>query len=151
MDNNHELNLNTTLEYTNCPPASGPHFNAAGRGPIKRNFYGPAEQTHPGGWVHNLEHGFIVAAYSCEGSCPSDGDLRALREWWEAQPQTPGAQQCQVPNKVMVVRFDKIATRYAVLSWDRALLMDQWDAAAATEFAKQRIEQAPAPEPNSCA
>jgi hypothetical protein len=151
MDNNHETSLNKTLDYANCPPASGPHYNIAGRGPLKRAFYGPDTQTNPGGWVHNLEHGFAVVAYSCKNGCPTTGELDALRAWMDSVPKTPGADNCvpPVPNKAMVVRFDEMTTKYAALAWDRALLMDTFDAEAATEFAMQRIDQPPVPEPGA--
>ena len=150
MDNGHEVNLGTTLRYEYCPPASGLHFNASGRGPIKRDFYGPDSETNPGGWVHNLEHGYIVTAYSCRNGCPTSEELAALRTWMDSLPSTPSAEACRVPNKGMVVRFDAMSTKYATLSWDRAMLMDQWDAAAATEFFNQRVESPPAPEATSC-
>lgn len=42
-----------------------------------------------------------------------------------------------------------MATPYALLAWDRALLLDSLDATAARAFASRLIE-ATAPEPNAC-
>jgi hypothetical protein len=150
MNNHHELNAQATIDYAYCPPASGTHWNIAGLGPIPRNFYGPEVEKPPGGWVHDLEHGFLVAAYSCKNGCPSADELAALKQWMDSVPSTPGAVKCQVPNKVLVVRFDAMATKYAFLVWDRALLMDKFDPATATEFANQWIDPPQAPEQGLC-
>jgi hypothetical protein len=144
-------NLHTSnLSYDNCPPASGPHLNIRGLGPLRRDFYGPASETSPGGWVHNLEHGFVVFAYSCRNGCPPQETLDEMRAVMDAVPQTQQAEACGIPNKVMVVRFDQMNTRYAALAWDRVMLMDEWDSQAARTFAEQWQNNPQAPEQNNC-
>lgn len=149
--NLHEASARATIEYAFCPPGSGKHWNLAGTGPIARNFYGPEAEKPPGGWIHDLEHGFVVVAYSCKDGCPSAEDLASMRAWFDSVPSTPGAEACKVPNKVLVVRFDAMATKFALLAWDRVLLLPQWDKDAATEFAKQWIDPPQAPERGGCA
>jgi len=79
----------TKIRYGFCPPTSGGHYNAAGVGPLRPGFYGPDADAGPGGWVHNLEHGYVVALYRCtEGTCPSEADLAALREFAANGPPT---------------------------------------------------------------
>lgn len=146
----HETNPNASLTYGYCPPASGPHYNKPPQGPLPRAFYGPDQEKRPGGWVHNLEHGFMVVAYSCKDGCPPAQELDAVRQWWESQPSTPGAQACQIPNKILVVRFDQMATKYALLGWDRVQLLPAWDAQSATDFATQWIDSPQTPELRSC-
>src|SRR5437773_4198801 len=76
------------ITYTWCPPASGNHY-AAGQGPIPAGFYDKDSKTVPGGWVHNLEHGYEVLLYKCPGpGCTDEGQaqLQALISTW---PDTP--------------------------------------------------------------
>lgn len=140
----------TKVRYGFCPPASGPHYNAAGAGPLRPGFYGPNTAAGPGGWVHNLEHGYVVALYRCEGgTCPSEADLAALRQFAANGPPNQSAAACGYRSKVLVARFDDMATPFAILAWDRALLLDAFDEAAAVGFARQFIEST-APEPAAC-
>lgn len=142
--------VGTKIRYRFCPPTSGGHYNAAGAGPLRPGFYGPDDDAGPGGWVHNLEHGYVVALYRCaDRSCPSDAELAALRSFAANGPPTQSAAACGYRSKVIVARFDDMSTPYALLAWDRALLLDAFDEAAARDFASRSIE-ATAPEPNAC-
>ncbi|MBI1801885.1 MAG: DUF3105 domain-containing protein, partial [Chloroflexi bacterium] len=50
--------------YNSTPPTSGPHYGTpANWGKYEQ---GLAEET----WIHNLEHGGIVALYNCPQGCP---------------------------------------------------------------------------------
>jgi hypothetical protein len=140
----------TRISYGFCPPTSGAHYNAAGIGPLRPAFYGPDAAVGPGGWIHNLEHGYVVALYRCaNGTCPPAGELAALRQFAANGPPTQGAAACGYRSKVLVARFDEMSTPYALLAWDRALLLDAFDEVAALGFAGRFIE-ATAPEPNAC-
>lgn len=140
----------TTISYGFCPPTSGPHYNVRGAGPLPPRFYGPNDNAGPGGWVHNLEHGFVVVLYRCaDGACPEDSDLAALREFAATGQPTLSAATCGYRSKVLVARFDQMSTPFAVVAWDRALLLDGFDPAAARAFAERWIDTN-APEPNGC-
>ncbi len=140
----------TRLTYRFCPPTSGPHFNAPGAGPLRPGFYGPDDGVGPGGWVHNLEHGYVVALYRCAGgSCPSEDDLAALRAFAEAGPPTSSAAACGYRSKVLVARFDDMSTPFALLAWNRALLVPEFSSSDALDFASRSID-ATAPEPAAC-
>lgn len=140
----------TEIRYASCPPTSGSHYNARGAGPLAPGFYGPDDDAGPGGWVHNLEHGYVVALYRCEGGgCPSESDLRALRSFAANGPPTQSAAACGYRSKVIVARFDQMATPFAALAWDRVLLLDSLDPRRVAAFAQRMIE-ATAPEPNAC-
>jgi hypothetical protein len=98
--------LGDKVTYTYCPPASGKHYNAAGQGPIKAGLYGPDDKTVPEGWLHNLEHGYIVLLYKCPGDgCSDEGQaaLEALLAKWPDSPicKTPPGQFTPV-----ITRFD---------------------------------------------
>ena len=114
------------ITYTWCPPASGNHY-AAGQGPIPAGFYDKDSKTVPGGWVHNLEHGYEVLLYKCPGpGCTDEGqaELRALISTW---PDTP---VCHTPPgqfNPVIARFDDMAYPFAAIVWDMVLPMQNLD------------------------
>ena len=134
----------STVRYAFCPPTSGDHWNVAGRAPLRRAVYGPGDAVSPGNWVHNLEHGYVVVAYREE---PEAGDMSGIREVFERAAPGPVAQQCGLPNKVIAVPFEDMAEPFAILAWDRALLMPTWDTEVALAFANQWQESLQHPEP----
>lgn len=153
LGRSHVRDTNQVIDYAYCPPASGNHWAIAGEAPAPRAFYGPEEPIQPPQWIHNLEHGFVVALYSCGAdgkSCPSAAELAELKTVFDDTPSTDGAIACGVPNKVLVARFDDMATRFAYVSWDRELLTDDADAAQGIAFAKQWIDPPAAPERGLC-
>jgi hypothetical protein len=131
----------TRVTYTNCPPASGKHYNASGQGPIKGGLYGPDEVTLPQGWVHNLEHGAIVLLYKCPGpGCDEAGQvaLGALIPKW------PNSPICNFPAgnvSPVITRFDDMAWPYAAVVWDVVLPMQTLDEAALFKFFAERAER----------
>ena len=134
------------IRYTACPPTSGSHYAAAGAGPLRPGFYGPQAPAEPGGWVHNLEHGFAVVLYRGE---PDAVTLQPLRDLAADPPATATAAACGYAGKVLVARFDDMSTPFSVLTWDRLLPLSEWDASAARSFAERSID-ATAPEPRAC-
>lgn len=140
----------SNVEYPVCPPASGPHYNARGVAPLPPRFYAADAAVGPGNWVHNLEHGFVVALYRCvDGTCPPDDQLSELRSFVLNGPSTPSAAACGYQSKVLAAQFDDMATPYALLAWDRVLLLDDFEASVAQDFAQRWIETT-AREPNLC-
>ncbi len=153
LGRSHVRDTNQVIKYAYCPPASGNHWAIAGEAPAPRAFYGPEEPVQPQQWIHNLEHGFVLALYSCGAdgkSCPSAAELAELEKVFDDTPSTDGAVSCGVPNKVLVARFDDMATRFAYVSWDRELLADKADAAQGIAFAEQWIDPPAAPERGLC-
>ena len=140
----------TKIRYGFCPPTSGSHYNEAGVAPLRPGFYGADADAGPGGWVHNLEHGYVVALYRCaNGSCPPDDVLSELRAFAANGPPTQAAAACGYRSKVVVARFDDLSTPYALVAWDRAMLVDSFHPSIARGFASRFIE-ATGPEPNAC-
>lgn len=132
----------TKVEYAACPPASGPHYSQAGIAPVPPRFYEPDAGVGPGSWVHNLEHGFVVALYRCaDGTCPSDSDLAAMRAFVREGPVTASSTACGYRSKVLAVRFDDMATPFALVSWQRVLLLDTFVEADAISFARTWIDK----------
>lgn len=121
------------VRYTNCPPASGKHYNTPG-GPIRGGVYGPDERTAPQGWIHNLEHGAVVLLYKCPGpACEPAGQeaLEALLARW------PNSPVCKTPpgtTTPIFTRFDEMSSPYAVLVWNVVLPLQSLDEAAILAF-----------------
>jgi hypothetical protein len=145
--------VGTTIRYAFCPPTSGGHYSSANRGPIRSGVYGPGAEQAPGGWVHNLEHGATVLVYRCpsavpgQGDCPSTTEMATMQQWFNDSPSDPTC-----GRQAVVARFDAISTRFAVLAWNRALLLDTFDNTSlglADNFAEQWTDVT-APEPDQC-
>jgi hypothetical protein len=146
------VRLGTTTEYASCPPASGPHYiESGGVAPLRPAFYDPGARIGPGNWVHNLEHGFVVALYRCtDGQCPSNDVLSEFREFVLNGPPTERATACGYQSKVLAARFDDMATPFALVAWDHVLLLDAFDSAVGVDFARRWLEQPELPEANRC-
>jgi hypothetical protein len=131
----------TRVKYTNCPPASGKHYNAAGQGPIDARVYGPDEQTIPEGWLHNLEHGALVLLYKCPGPACDDAGQAALTALFKKWPVSP---ICQFPPGAVgpvITRFDDMASPYTAIVWDVTLPLETLDENAVLTFFARQAEQ----------
>lgn len=144
--------LGTTTRYASCPPASGPHYNEGGGvAPLRPAFYDAGARIGPGNWIHNLEHGYVLALYRCaDGQCPSDDVVSELRQFVLTAPATEGATNCGWSSKVLAARFDDMATPFALVAWDHVLLLDTFDASVGIDFASRWLEQESLPERLSC-
>jgi hypothetical protein len=142
--------VGSTTEYAFCPPTSGEHYNVQGQGPIRRDFYPPETVVRPGAWVHNLEHGYIVVAYRGGEDGPTEGELAAMREFFETAPASTFQPTCEIPNKVVVVRFDDMTSDFALLGWNVAMLMDEFDPDRALTFYQQWVDSPQSPERGAC-
>jgi hypothetical protein len=146
------VSTGTTTVYGSCPPASGPHYNEAGGvAPLRPAFYDAGARIGPANWVHNLEHGYVVALYRCpDGQCPSNDVLSEFREFVLTGPPTDSAASCGVSSKVLAARFDDMATPFALVAWNRVLLLDTFDASVGIDFARRWLEQPELPERGGC-
>jgi hypothetical protein len=130
----------TSVRFDYCPPASGRHYNlGGGLAPLARRFYGPDVSLVPQNWIHNLEHGYVVLLYSGDPGEAVLNELRGVMD--DASPSDWNLTNCgsTVPNKVIGVRFDSMdpGVKFAAVSWDRALLQAELDAAELLAFANQ--------------
>jgi len=149
----HIVDQTVHVDYAYCPPGSGPHWNVARIAPVPRSFFEPEQSVAPEQWIHNLEHGFVIQLYSCGAdgkSCPSADEMAMLKRIYDEAATSPGATACSVPNKLIVARFDDLATRFAIVAWDRTLLTDTLDVEQSKTFAQQWIDGPAAPEAGAC-
>ncbi|MBX3031286.1 MAG: DUF3105 domain-containing protein [Chloroflexi bacterium] len=126
----------TVVKYGYCPPASGPHYNVSGQGPLSRQFYGPTTILNPGSWIHNLEHGYVVILYRGDADQAVIDGVQAIMA--EATPKPETAARCGY-SKVIGVRFDDMdpSVQVAALAWDRALLQTEFDKQELLTFTNQ--------------
>jgi hypothetical protein len=147
---NQHVNVGTTIRYGFCPPTSGSHYSSGTRGPIPAAVYAPSSEQAPGGWVHNLEHGWVVALYRCpsgtpgQGDCASNDEMATLQQWFNDAPTS-----ATCGRQALVARFDSMTTRFAVLAWNRALLVDDFNLSLASNFADTWTDVT-ASEPDAC-
>ena len=127
--------------YTNCPPASGSHYNnPTVQGPIAPRLYGPDDFTEPQGWIHNLEHGALVVLYECDGDACTDAGQQRLQDLFRSVPNSP---ICNLPPGQqygpgpVIARFDEMAWPYAAMVWDRVLPLQTLDTAQILAFYQQ--------------
>jgi hypothetical protein len=127
--------------YTRCPPASGPHVNAAGAGPIQPRYYPPEASVLPQGWVHNLEHGALVILYRPDTA----GDAAAHAALRDLAANFPLSPVCGLAGNVVgspvIARFDELPHPYAALVWGRVLYQDRLDVDEILEFFRTEGER----------
>lgn len=138
---------NASVTYAYCPPTSGDHFSS-NQAPLARRFYGPDDELRPGNWIHNLEHGYVTILYRGEPDQATRAELERIMEEAAGTEFTVGT--CRLPNKVIAVRFDDMTTPFAAVSWDRALLLEEFDAEQLQTFAEQWQESPVWPEKGVC-
>ena len=80
MDATHIDLSQSFTQYNTTPPNSGPHWNAAGRGPIGWGVYTTQQRNE--GVVHNLEHGGVLIAYDPSVSDQDVANLNSIRRRW---------------------------------------------------------------------
>lgn len=142
-----------SVRFAFCPPSSGSHYNVANQAPMQPAFYGPATDRAPQYWIHNLEHGYVVLAYRCPGGvagqegCPTQQVIDQMQSWFDTAPAPP---RSECAKKVLAVRFDGMESPFALLAWDRALLLDEFDMETAMTFAQQWMETDATPETLTC-
>lgn len=129
--------LGEKVTYTYCPPASGPHVNAAGAGPIQPRFYRTADVALPSGWIHNLEHGAMAILYRGLDGDPGttdEGQAQLAKLFDDFPPSPVCGIQAGTSQGPVIARFDQMATPYAAVVWGRALPLEQLDSTQILEF-----------------
>lgn len=99
--------------YNSRPPSSGPHLGALAN-------WGESEvQVPPELYVHNLEDGGVVLAYSCGSDCPDlVEDLRTtLRDF--------DSRRLVMTPYDDIVDPDGLARRAAAVAWGRVFYFDE--------------------------
>ena len=125
----------TQVTYQYCAPASGPHDNKSGSGPIAPRLYGPDDAVIPQGWIHNLEHGALVVLYKGSSGGATPEGQKQLQAFFDAFPNSPVCDIAKGTSQGPVIaRFDQMATDYSALVWGRVLPLETLDTNAILDF-----------------
>lgn len=112
------------IVYNSRPPSSGPHLGSLAN-------WGESEvQIPPELYVHNLEDGGVILAYSCGTSCPElvDGLRSTLEDF-------SGRNLLLMPYQD-IVDPDGVAFRAAAVAWGRVLYFDDLSDATMEQLLK---------------
>ena len=139
MGNLH-IAIGSSQRYSYCPPASGPHYNGTGEGPITAKYYGPDDGTKPEGWIHNLEHGAVVILYNCAMGACTDANAATLQNLVTTFPNSPVCGIRAGALSPVIARFDSMPAPFAALVWDKVFYLNTLDTAAILEFYKTQGE-----------
>jgi hypothetical protein len=122
--------------YSSVPAASGPHWNAAGYGPIEWGVYDT--QIPQEGPIHNLEHGGIVIWYQADQVSPADVTALAedTRSW-------NGSER----YKVILAPWagEDFGHPMAMVAWTWLLYLDEVDTDLMDQFIDQHYGDGPEP------
>jgi uncharacterized protein DUF3105 len=118
------------VTYTYCAPASGTHYNVAGRGPIAAQVYGPGDNVIPQGWIHNLEHGGLVILYKTTSPGATPEGQAQMRAFFQAFPPAANCGPVIAP-------FDQMSSPFQAILWGRVLPLETFDEAQIKAFWNQ--------------
>jgi hypothetical protein len=124
-------------DYITDPPTSGQHYaNEAEAG-----FYdvAPADEQ----LVHNLEHGYIVVYYSCEGL--EDAICDGLKDDLRSAIGAAGVSDYTRTSKIIVAPRPNMEDLITYTSWGRLYRADQFDGDEFVLFVDQNRDNAPEP------
>jgi hypothetical protein len=80
-----------------------------------------------------------------QGDCITQDEFNQLQQWFD---QTPAQPTCA--KQAIVARFDDMDTRFALLAWGRAYLINDFDLDTALTFAQQWMDHEAVPEAPTC-
>lgn len=131
--------VDTTVQYTANPPASGPHYSAANVAPVDPGVY--TEAIKPERWIHNLEHGRIVVLYDCPGDCPAT----LLQDFETLLDSVPPSKFGN--KKLMVTRYSGLQVPIMAIAWDVQRDFQAFDLQGLIDFYNLRVDHGPEDEP----
>jgi hypothetical protein len=99
----------TTVTYRHDPPLSGPHYGAW----VASGIYD--EPVDPRGWVHNLEHGWMVVLHA-EDAAPEL--VEVLHDFWRRPPGDPQCPENPRP-RIIVSPARGLPADVGVAAWTR--------------------------------
>ena len=121
----------TPLTYQANPPSSGPHYPNWTRPGVY------TEPQDPGGWVHSLEHGYVVILYNCPDACPEL--VAQLRTFYDSAPPSTRYRY----QKLVVTPYANMSNRVTALAWNRKLELDRFDADQLMAFFRAYQDKGP--------
>lgn len=125
LSNDGQKHLDGDLDYDDSPPASGDHNACWAQWGVYTT------QVDPENWVHNLEHGGLVALYNCPEGCAEDQAL--LEEWAGTLPV----------GRIILTPYADMDWNFGIVAWQHRLLTNCLDLDAMQAFFDDHVGQAP--------
>jgi hypothetical protein len=119
------LSMCSEISYTMNPPCFGPHYG------IWAAFQHYDEAIPRGFWLHSMEHGAVVIAYSCT-DC--DDEVQAAKTLIDELPADPICSS-PVDRRVILTPDPKLDTRWAASAWGFTLTSECFEAEIFRTFA----------------
>ena len=140
----------TLICYNQNPPATGPHYSAAGVSPVSPGVYvediASTEQ-----YVHNLEHGSVVLLYDCGGGDCSDDLITQLNDLFDALPESPRFNE----KKLVISRYSGINSscegtsdfpsrgQFLMIAWGVQRYFESFDMDEMINFYRRHVDHGP--------
>lgn len=121
------------VSYGTNPPSSGAHYEHWGafrvyEAPLPRGF-----------WVHSMEHGAVVIAYSCEDCADEVARARAFIDTLPIDPLCKSG-----PKRRIILTPDPLLdTRWAAAAWGYTLKADCFEAESFRAFVDAHYGRGP--------
>lgn len=128
------VQVGVQVSYRANPPASGPHWPT----PTAAGFYdAPVEEE---GWVHSLEHGYVVILYDCGGPC-DEALLDKLRNLLTIAPRSATFGTV----KLVIAPYDGLpgGALLTLVAWDVQLSLDAYDESRILGFYNRYLDEGP--------
>jgi hypothetical protein len=127
----------SAVDYNTDPPTSGQHYAET----AEAGFYEEAPQDEL--LVHNLEHGYIVVYYNCEGL---DGDAcDQLKEGLREAMGAAGISRYTQTPKIIVLPRPGMENPVTYTSWGHIYRADDFDRQEFILYVDQNRDDAPEP------
>ncbi len=133
------VEIGSPLSYPSDPPAGGQHYGQE----FEAGFYDentiPNQPGEPAGYlVHNLEHGYVIFWYNCNGL--DDSACGKLKDDIQA------VMKAKNNFKLIAFPWNSIDTPLVMTSWGRLQRFSQFDDGRARAFIEANLNRAPEPD-----
>lgn len=137
IESSTHVDLCSAVEYGTNPPTSGHHY------PLWPE-YGVYDRAIPRGfYVHSLEHGGVVLAYSCSDCGSEVEEATSLVEQLPVDPMCcPGGECGSNVNQMVLTPDPGLDTRWAAASWGATLTADCFEPDVFQQFAEEHRDHA---------
>jgi hypothetical protein len=129
------VNEGQPLVIAHSPPSSGTHYLS----PLRAGIY--RQEASPGYWVHNLEHGYVVALVRCSADC--DALFAQLQEIYATRLRVSMFGNVKFVATTYSDPLTNGEAQVAVVAWGYELLLPTLDADRIVSFYERFVDQGP--------
>lgn len=136
-EGNLHVAVGTAVTFQTNPPASGSHYSAQGVAPLAAGLYRASDGVRPEQWIHNLEHGYVVYLYECNGEC-MDAFLNQLQALFDATGPSKFGNK-----KLVIAPYAGLGPFVMAVAWDVQQDFDTLDTGGLTAFYERHVDRGP--------